>query len=793
MNRIFVLAMIVFILSGCGGTPPTTLSDSNLPQESDEDRFIDWNKEDWKFQRHLFAEAYMFGQNHARINFSTYQDATQYHGPVHPITLTEFKALPEKSRSARRKVASSEIHEALGFYRIMLRSWEIWQMTKLKAVADEAFMYGDGIITHTIKHLETATGLDPTNPYTWQHLAFFTGLVGDNSRQLQALNTGLQTLAEYEPQVSSEKADELALMKLRMMLDRSWLCRSTGQFNSSRQDVDNAIQLMSSDGLRTIDLAREALLLQALVMVDQGQIHEARIKAKKLGGWQLPMGKNSAQSFTSAVPVLRKENLEKIESNFDRQWVWAMTYLKQEDREQALGYLNKQKWTTEFPPHMNYRFFQDMGRIQEHFGQWKEAKVSYAFALLYRPFFPFFPVHGATGLSRVFSQTGSGRTYYVGYGNFFLAGSYFSYAANRVVALEVASSPENFERLGKDALTALTNCIAQNNHTSGSYALRGRVHYRLENFQLAENDLHQAHEMLITEGNESPDVIKLLAVLHFNRKDYQGTIDLLTRYNEMKPRDGFGWRLSGLALAHQNRFEDAIKILDVALDIDPQSAPGWYNRALVHLHLANVNQARFDLENAMRLDPENREISRVATLVSDNPRSKLKMTSGRVELKISQRDSILFAQANDPNSANMVANLRQEDVDRLLENLESGYGEDPTREKRLVLARTLVQAGRMKDVQKLLISLWPDNISREETMLILRADRSLGQPARAIKMARTLRFDASPLPDAELWALVAIICLENDSAESGRLALNMALELDPENVALMRMKFQGGG
>ncbi len=514
VRRFAILLLLGSLVTiGCASSPAPLNSDSTAYQELSKDRFIDWNHEDWKFQRNVFAEAYMFGQNHARIDFQIYQKATQYHGPVKAIT-------------------------------------------------------------HTLENLETAVGLDPSNPYTWQHLGFFTGLVGDRERQLQALDTGL------------------------------------------------------------LALAREALLLQALVMVDQVQIHEARSKVKNIGGWQLPKNRSPAQSENHGSPILRKKNLE------------------QNDRQQALSYLNNQKWLTEFPPHLNYRFFQDIGRIQEHFDQWNKAKVSYGFAMLFRPFFPFFPMHGATGLSRIFSQAETGRTYYLGYGNFFLAGSYFSYAANRVIALEVASTPEATYQIGQDALKALTTCIARGIRTSGALALRGRVHYRLENFKFAEEDLHQAYE-------------------------------LLTRYNEMKPRDGFG----------------------------------WYNRALVHLHLANFDQARFDLENAQLLDPENQAISRVLTLVSDHPHANISLTSGRVELKISRRDSLLFAKANNPNLANMVTNTKQQDIERLLKNLKTGYVEDPTIELRLPLALTMVQAGRMKEVQKLLIPLWPDNLSREEIML----------------------------------------------------------------------------
>jgi len=127
-----------------------------------------------------------------------------------------------------------------------------------------------------------------------------------------------------------------------------------------------------------------------------------------------------------------------------------------------------------------------------------------------------------------------------------------------------------------------------------------------------------------------------------------------------------------------------------------------------------------------------------------------------------------------------------------MENLQSDSDNSAAEEPRLALARTLVQAGHMKEVQELLVPLWPKEISREETELLLRADRSLGQASRAVKLARSLKHDPDLMPYSDFWALVAIICLENDAKESGMQALEKALALDPENVALMRLKFSFG-
>lgn len=777
---LFVLLACSFLV-GCGASTPTISTKS--PPTTDATRYIDWNQLDWKFQRHTFASAYMFEQDHPRSSYDIYQKATQYDGPVKPVTLSEFQSLPAKAQNSRRIVAAARLNDAMAFHRIIMRSWEIWLYSRTTAVAQEAFRYEHGLVAHTLQNLETAAGLDPSNPFTWYHLSFFSGLVGDRTRQLEALNTGLSALPAYQDNGSSTE-----LIGLRMLLDKSWLLRDTGHFPEGQECVNDAIRVMAQDDQRTLDLAREALLLQALLEVDLGDIHQARSLARELESWDLPLQKTPAQSVTSASVSLHKNNLEHIESDFCRQWVWAMTYLKQRDSRQALAYINKQKWVTEFPAHLNYRLWQDMGRIQESFGQWNEAKTSYGFAILYRPFFPFYPMQGARGLSRVFGQTSTGYTYYLGYGSMFLAGSYYSFAANRVIALEAAQSPAEKSRHGQDAIDALTTCIKQENRLASALALRGRVHYRLDNFTEAEADLHHARQLMKAQGQESSDVVMLLAVLHFDRQDYLGSLDLLSTYQKLKPRDGFGWRLSGLALAHLNRFEEALVAQNHALELDPRAAPGWYNRALVHLQLGEVELARADLKQARKLMPGNKDINRVSMLISADPQTQIHIKSEPIVLGISRRDSLLYRQSSMAATANLAVNLSPGALEKMLKKLELEYETDPTVEQRLLLGRTLIQAGRMPEVQELLTPLWPDQLTREEMDLLLRSDRALGHPARAITLARSLKTNTNPLLYSDFWALVAIICIENGAGQSGNMALDMALELNPENMALLQLR-----
>jgi tetratricopeptide (TPR) repeat protein len=785
-----ILCSVLFGFShiGCGSSSPPPNSDLTMDPSVDSNHFIDWDALDWKFIHRLFPMDYsQFRRTKSvPISYGVYKKETRFEAPVEALTLSQFQSLPLTTQLKRRQESEKYLVEAMAFHRAIDQGWELWTNTLLRQTGEGAFLFENGMVTPTIKNLETATGLDPANPFTWRHLAFFTGLVGDRYRQIHALDCGFEALADYENRsqdFSINTLKELATMRLRMLLDRSWLLRELGRFNESRNDVELALILIGNDNLKTLDLGREALLLQALIMVDQGLVHEARVKAKKLETWSVPFMGNIGQT----TPMV-KDNFQHYESDFCRHWVWAMTHMKLGNAAQVTDKISDRELFTSFPPHLGYRFWQEMGRIQEHFGEFEKATNYYALGTLNRPFLPYFPVEGAAGFVGIFGQKDTAETQYLGFNEFFLGGSYFSFAANFVADMDEASTPRELVHFGTKALDALTICQKQGIRPASTLALRGNAHYLLGNLEKAEQDLNGAQLLFAEANQESSPVIRLLGLLHFLREDYAGSLLLLDRYNELEPEDAFGHRLQGLNYAHMNRFSEAKSCLNNALEIEPRSLAGLYNRALILLHLGQVESAQTDLQQAHLLEPDNEEINRLMALIKSDPGKTFTISTEMVDLNTALNDSTRVTRTRAPAQTNLASNLSKEDRDRLLNNLRNSYEMSPTREQRLTLAHTLLQAGQTKEVQDLLMPFWPSEITLEETILLLKADRSLGQPNQAAELALSLKTEPEPVPDSEFWALVAIICLENGVADPGLLALDQALELDPHNTGLRMIK-----
>lgn len=745
------------------------------------DAFTDWDRLDWKFNRASLAGAYLFERLRPDDPFSKYQREISL-GALRPLTLAEFDALSASRRRELRRQSESEREQAMSLRRSLQRGWEIWTLSRTGSVPDEAMSDEMGIVIPAIGHLRRATALDPGYALAWYDLGYFAGIVGDRRLQRSALESGLRALTSRpETAVDPAERDDL---RLRLLLDLAWLDRDEGFYRQGLDRTDEALARIRDDGRRTLDIAREALLLRALLLVDVDEIHAARRLARDWPAWRLPLQPVTHQGDAGSGPVVQKESLEHVDSDFARDWVWLMTFLKLGSRDEALALLSERDWRTEFPPHLNHRYWQDRGRVLESFGERERSRLGYAFAILFRPYFPYFPLDGARGFSQVLDQTGSGQDYFLGCGQFFVGGSFYSYAANRVMAMELSATEDDLQRHGAAALDALDACLRRDIQPARALALRGRAHFRLGHEDEAIADLVEANEHLKSAGLPRAETLKLLAVTYFNRRDYRHARLWSDELLSVAPDDDFGWCLAGLSTAHLGGLDFARTALEHARELNPQSESTWYNLALIHLQQGDAEQARVLLDEALRRFPADANIAQLHQMVAEQPDVPYRMVGGQAELEVAVQDERWRSWAAGSTDVDLSAGVTPERAREMLPRLRRLYGQDPSPRNRVNLARILLRAERPDEVQDLLARDWPDDLSREEALLLLNADRATGNARRAAGLARRLLNQPDAYPDAEFWTLAAVICLENGAQNAARRALDRARRLDPDNGAL---------
>lgn len=147
---------------------------------------------------------------------------------------------------------------------------------------------------------------------------------------------------------------------------------------------------------------------------------------------------------------------------------------------------------------------------------------------------------------------------------------------------------------------------------------------------------------LMKEGSEPwLEVIKALAVIHFNQGDLDGALQLARRTLEAVPADPEATSQIALILDRQGKTEEAVSAYDEAIaarpndknlyynrgvlyankemfersipdfqktvEIDATDSDGWYNLGVAYVKLERFEDAVTALENATRLDPASPE------------------------------------------------------------------------------------------------------------------------------------------------------------------------------------------
>jgi len=127
------------------------------------------------------------------------------------------------------------------------------------------------------------------------------------------------------------------------------------------------------------------------------------------------------------------------------------------------------------------------------------------------------------------------------------------------------------------------------------------------------------------------------------------------------------------------------------------------------------------------------------------------------------------------------------------DDLEAAWRENPTEPNRRALGIFLIRNGDpewgrgliLNEAMSIPEAIETGEITNEDLCLALEAERALGDLGAARYYLTELTGGNDEIPgDSQVWALVGFICLDHGDLVGGRLALEKASELDPENYGL---------
>ena len=91
---------------------------------------------------------------------------------------------------------------------------------------------------------------------------------------------------------------------------------------------------------------------------------------------------------------------------------------------------------------------------------------------------------------------------------------------------------------------------------------------------------------------------------------YSEAIKSYDRALEIKPDNHQAWHNRGIALYYLQRYSEAIKFYDKALEINPDYHQAWYNKACCYALQGKIELAIKNLDRAIKLNPKQyREIA----------------------------------------------------------------------------------------------------------------------------------------------------------------------------------------
>lgn len=637
-------------------------------------------------------------------------------------TLDRHLARPadERTRARRQALAIAEFwrdfeREAHEVEDSELRQW-YYQDNEISR-SHRGFGLGNSIL-----ELRKAVEADPSFGEGWGALGRLCAEAGD----LLTARTYLDCarLAALAASAAGQPLDRD--LELQIYRERAWVLRDLALWEEGLAAVGEGLRFSPGDP--------DLVLVKGLLLAGAGRYEEAVALAVRMDPVEYPQYDFIHRGFKMQ------------RSSHANNWIRAMALL-------AIGELDWAYAKIGDLPTYAYRariahsprFWRDAALLAELHGD-SQAPIYYAVGFVTRHYQYFYPAAANNVAPLVLELPDAQMPVYTSFGRrFYVGGSPFSFVGLQMNQLsDGLFAGQRSEAAGR-ALQMLELLERHRIKPEVCRAFRGRIFYAHDQYGPAEIELRAARDGFRAQGRTDPGTSLLLGLLKIRVEDYARAESYLEESLAADPENAIGWRSLGVAYSRRGQLELAGQAMTRAVQLDPWNVSGLYNRGLFHFQNRQPGPALADLDRALRIDPENREVQRLrAMAASAIAQADPGMTgTGIAAMSISAGPPAEFT--GDP--AQLLAEL-QADVDGFFAVPDSLKSSGPQAEQRIqtlmakyleyrdpalraVLAMALIDHGRLQEVQSLLAPGWGVDLIPAEELMLLYADSRIGERRRA--------------------------------------------------------------
>lgn len=632
--------------------------------------------------------------------------------------LARHSALPAAEQEAIRQAAEDKAavwrdfeREAFRERDSRLRHWYY----RDDVMSTEFFGVGVGA---GIADLKDATLIDPSFAEAWGHLGRLCSEVGDVNSGRKYLERAL-VAAETE----ADAGRSLALdQQLEIYRDLAWAYRDLALWERGLAMTNAGLQMQPGDP--------ELVLIKGLLLAGDGQFTEAISLAVRMEPLAYPQYDFLHRGFQHQT------------SGYANRWIKSQAFLSVGDVDQAyhvLGDLATYSYRSLLL--FSSRYWRDAALVAELHGD-ANAPTYYAVGHVTRDYLRFYPAMSHSVASQVLDVPDGKVPVYTSFGpRFYTGGSPLSYVGLQINLMAQGLFAEQNSQAAGRALQMLAILEKRNVRPDVCRALRGRIYFSNDDFELARVELSAARAAFDAQGKIDGGTSLLLGLLHLQVEDHGTARELLNETVTVDPDNAVAWRSLGVVNVQLGDVDTARLAMDRAVALDPWTVTSYYNRGLLHLQLKEFVLARADLERAYRLDPENREVQRLlqvaaAASSAQDPAQRMAVSSDESPPSGNEADPVrLLAQLEAEVEAILVLpdSLRTVDpaADARFSELESRYAVSADCQLRTVLALGYIDRRQYHAAQAILEPGWGLNLTPDEELMLLYVDRHLGEVARA--------------------------------------------------------------